>query len=68
MLSARERQVLGSLMSGLTVREIAKAGSVSEGTVRTQVKAILAKLEVGTQLAAVGLAHEVNWRPPGESA
>lgn len=66
MLSTRERQVLGSLMSGLAVRDIAKAGSVSEGTVRTQVKSILAKLEVGTQLAAVGIAHEVNWRPPDE--
>ena len=52
-------------MSGLTVREIAKAGSVSEGTVRTQVKAILAKLKVGTQLAAVGLAHEVELAAAG---
>jgi DNA-binding NarL/FixJ family response regulator len=37
---------------------------VSEATVRTQVKAILAKLQVTSQLAAVGLAHKVGWRPP----
>jgi DNA-binding NarL/FixJ family response regulator len=37
---------------------------VAEATVRTQVKSILAKLEVSSQLAAVGLAHRVGWRPP----
>jgi DNA-binding NarL/FixJ family response regulator len=37
---------------------------VSETTVRTQVKAILAKLEVRSQLAAVGLAHRAGWQPP----
>ena len=36
-------------------------GVVSEATVRTQVKSILAKLEVTSQLAAVGLAHQVGW-------
>jgi hypothetical protein len=28
------------------------------------VKSILAKLDVTSQLAAVGLAHKVGWRPP----
>ena len=37
---------------------------VSEATVRTQVKSILAKLEVSSQLAAVGLAHSIGWRGP----
>lgn len=60
-LSGREREVLGSLMAGHSVREIARASTVAEGTVRTQVKSILAKLEVSSQLAAVGLAHEVGW-------
>jgi len=62
-LTTRERQVLAHLMAGRTVREIAIDGVVSEATVRTQVKAILAKLEVTSQLAAVGLAHRVGWRP-----
>jgi hypothetical protein len=37
---------------------------VSVATVRTQVKSILAKLEVTSQLAAVGLAHQVDWKAP----
>ena len=63
-LTAREREVLAHLMMGRTVKEIAHAGVVSEATVRTQVKAILAKLNVTSQIAAVGLAHQVGWRPP----
>jgi two-component system nitrate/nitrite response regulator NarL len=63
-LTIREREVLAHLMKGRTVREIAAVGVVSEATVRTQVKSILAKLEVTSQLAAVGLAHQVSWRPP----
>jgi DNA-binding NarL/FixJ family response regulator len=64
LLTARESQVLGRLMQGRTVHEIAELFVVSEGTVRTQVKSILAKLKVSSQLAAVGLAHEVGWRAP----
>lgn len=67
-LSTREREVLADLMAGRSVREIAVHKVVSEGTVRTQVKAVLAKLGVGSQLAAVGLAHRVGWRPPGDSS
>jgi len=59
-LTARERQVLEQLMYGRTVREIATASVVSEATVRTQVKSILAKLHVSSQLAAVGMAHRVG--------
>lgn len=64
MLTAREAQVLGHLMRGRTVHEIATAGVVSEATVRTQVKSILAKLQVSSQLAAVGMAHHVGWKAP----
>jgi two-component system, NarL family, nitrate/nitrite response regulator NarL len=64
LLTARESQVLGRLMQGRTVHDIAVLSVVSEATVRTQVKSILAKLEVSSQLAAVGLAHQVGWRPP----
>jgi DNA-binding NarL/FixJ family response regulator len=63
-LSSREREVLGHLMAGRPVREIACRSYVSEATVRTQVKSILAKLEVTSQLAAVGAAHESGWKPP----
>ena len=64
LLTVRESEVLGHLMRGRQVREIAGLGVVSEATVRTQVKSILAKLEVSSQLAAVGLAHEVGWQAP----
>lgn len=64
LLTSREREVLGQLMLGNPVREIAARGVVSEATVRTQVKSILSKLEVSSQLAAVGMAHKVGWRAP----
>jgi DNA-binding NarL/FixJ family response regulator len=64
LLSGREREVLGQLMAGRQVREIAKTSFVSEATVRTQVKSILSKLEVTSQLAAVGVAHRARWQPP----
>jgi DNA-binding NarL/FixJ family response regulator len=63
-LTPRERQVLGHLTEGHTVRDIARLSVVSEATVRTQVKSILAKLEVSSQLAAVGIAHSTGWLPP----
>jgi two-component system, NarL family, nitrate/nitrite response regulator NarL len=64
LLTAREAQVIGHLMRGRTVHDIAVLSVVSEATVRTQVKSILSKLEVSSQLAAVGLAHHVGWKPP----
>ena len=63
-LTVREREVLAYLMKGQTVREIATECVVAEATVRTQVKSILAKLEVSSQLAAVGMANEIGWRAP----
>jgi DNA-binding NarL/FixJ family response regulator len=63
MLTPREKQVLGQLIEGHNVRDIARASVVSEATVRTQVKSILGKLEVSSQLAAVGLAHQLDWQP-----
>jgi two-component system, NarL family, nitrate/nitrite response regulator NarL len=60
-LSAQESAVLRDLMGGRTVHEIAAARVVSDATVRTQVKAVLAKLEVSSQLSAVALAHLAGW-------
>ena len=62
LLTPRERQVLGALIEGHTVRAISEASVVSEATVRTQVKSILSKLEVSSQLAAVGMANQIGWR------
>lgn len=66
-LTPREAEVLGCLMSGRQVSDIAKDRFVSESTIRTQVKSVLAKLQVGSQLTAVGLAHRAGWRPPQEA-
>ncbi|TWG99170.1 LuxR family two component transcriptional regulator [Nocardioides sp. J9] len=66
-LTRREMEVLGALMRGAQVRDIARESVVSEATVRTQVKSILAKLELSSQLSAVGAAYKVGWRPPGEA-
>jgi two-component system, NarL family, nitrate/nitrite response regulator NarL len=62
-LSARENEILHDLMNGRTVRDIAHESVVSMATVRTQIRAILHKLEVSSQLAAVVLATRAGWRP-----
>jgi two-component system, NarL family, nitrate/nitrite response regulator NarL len=62
-LSPQEREVLRHLMAGHTVGEIAALRVVSVATVRTQVKAILAKLDLSSQLAAVAVAHRAGWEP-----
>lgn len=62
-LTAREQEVLSCLRDGMSVAEIARQSTVSEATVRTQVRNILAKLEVNSQLAAVGATHRAQWNP-----
>jgi len=61
-LSAHERDVLLRLMEGRGVREIATLRVVSEHTVRTQVRAILVKLGVSSQVEAVAVAWGNDWR------
>ena len=65
-LTRREAEVLGELMAGHTVDQIAATAVVSVATVRTQVGSIREKLGVNSQVAAIGLAHEVGWEPPQE--
>ncbi len=60
-LTPREAHVLGELLQGKRVREVAHEAFVSEATVRTHVKSILAKLGVSSQLAAVALARDAGW-------
>ncbi len=59
-LTGREEEVLQQLYEGLAVRAIAERGEVTEATVRSQVKAILRKLEVNSQIAAVAAYQEVR--------
>ncbi|KQS63611.1 LuxR C-terminal-related transcriptional regulator [Modestobacter sp. Leaf380] len=60
-LSPRESQVLRLLASGLAASGIATAAHVSEATVRTQIRAVLSKLGVQSQLQAVALARRAGW-------
>ncbi len=62
-LSDREGQVLSGLMSGLSPSSLAERDFVSVQTVRTQIKSVLAKLGVNSQLAAVARAYESGWQP-----
>jgi DNA-binding NarL/FixJ family response regulator len=52
-LTGREREVLRMLYAGDSVGRIAELLEVSPATVRSQVKAVLRKLHVSSQLAAV---------------
>jgi DNA-binding NarL/FixJ family response regulator len=60
-LSPREDEVLRHLAAGLPAAAIAAAGYVSEATVRTQIRAVLTKLGVTSQLQAVALARRAGW-------
>jgi two-component system nitrate/nitrite response regulator NarL len=60
-LTPREQQVLRALSVGLTVPRIAQSWVVSEATVRSQVHAVLRKLDVRSQLEAVAAAVRVGW-------
>lgn len=60
-LSPREQQVLAGLMDGHSAASLAERHFVSMATVRAQIRSVLAKLEVGSQLEAVALAHRHRW-------
>jgi len=62
VLTSRERSVLAELMDGHRAELIAKNAFVSISTVRSQIRAILQKLGVNCQLAAVAMAREAGWQ------
>lgn len=55
-LTQREARVLAALVDGLTVEEIAETQFVALTTVRSQIRAVLRKLDVRSQVAAVAFA------------
>lgn len=55
-LTDREALVLAGLVDGLSAEEIARERFVALTTVRSQIRAILRKFEVNSQLAAVAMA------------
>jgi DNA-binding NarL/FixJ family response regulator len=48
-------------MEGKSAAEIAAEAVVSLATVRSQIRAVLQKLDVTSQIAAVALAHRSGW-------
>jgi DNA-binding NarL/FixJ family response regulator len=57
-LTERERRVLDRLARGRRAQAIATEFHVSLATIRTQIRAVLHKLEVTSQLEAVALLHD----------
>jgi DNA-binding NarL/FixJ family response regulator len=63
-LTSCEQRVLGALIKGMSAEEIAEAHFVALTTIRSQIRAILHKLGVRSQLAAVANANRAGWEPP----
>ena len=59
-LSPREREVLDLLSQGFPVGAIVTDLGVAETTVRSHIRSIRRKLEVGSQLAAVAVVHRLG--------
>jgi two-component system nitrate/nitrite response regulator NarL len=62
-LTPREQAVLARLVAGEAAETIAAGSYVSLATVRSQIRSILLKLGVNSQLAAVAMARAADWPP-----
>ncbi len=67
-LSAREREVLGLLATGMTNAEIAKLLFVGEATVKTHVARLLAKIGARDRIQATIIAYESGFISPANPA
>jgi DNA-binding NarL/FixJ family response regulator len=59
----RDRQALAAMMDGQSADEIAQDWVVSVTTVRSQIRSVLQKLGVNSQLSAVAFARKAGWEP-----
>ena len=62
-LSSKEREVLSGLIDGRSANAIAAMSFVSISTVRSQIRSVLQKLNVNSQLEAVAVATRCGWSP-----
>jgi DNA-binding NarL/FixJ family response regulator len=60
-LSKRETAILRDIYDGLGAAQIADESFVSINTVRSQIRSILEKLDVGSQVGAVAVARKSRW-------
>jgi two-component system, NarL family, response regulator DesR len=60
-LSPREREVLALSHQGASVEEIARALSLSRGTIRNHLSIAIQKLEARTRFDAARIAEEKGW-------
>ena len=67
-LSERQAAVLEAIISGETADQIAAAQFIAVSTVRSHIRAVLEKLGVNSQLAAVALARQAGWPEASETA
>jgi DNA-binding NarL/FixJ family response regulator len=67
-LTPKEQKVLGALAQGQRVDAIAADAVVSKATVRTQIRCVLSKLGVNSQMEAVALAWTAGWFPTATTA
>jgi two-component system nitrate/nitrite response regulator NarL len=67
-LTERECAVFGAVIEGLSAADIAAREYVSEATVRSQIRSVLTKLGVNSQLAAVAKARQADWSLRTEAA
>ena len=66
-LTPRESLVLGALADGRSAEEIAARHYVALATVRSQIRSVLQKLGVRSQLAAVAVVDAHRWMLPAEA-
>ena len=60
-LTVSELRVLAGMMQGSKAEVIAAECGVAEATVRSQIRGVLTKLGVASQLAAVAVARQAGW-------